>query len=381
YIDVSHIASGDLETGIQRVVKQVVSSLYTGKFVGFTPIAVELKDGELYEAKPWLNEKGLLAPCEAYQDIAPLVEFARGDILLMLDSSWERYSEFHPVFDEARLAQVPVITAIYDILPVTLPPACFVRGGPQWFEGWLQNAVEASDALVCISRATADEVIGYIEKNMPEKKDLKVGYWHLGSNLGESQAKGKTSERVQKVIQKPYLLVVGTIEPRKSHALILDSMELLWKQGIELNLCIAGKEGWKSEDLVERLRSHPELGKRLFFIEKPDDKEIIDLYKNASGLIFLSLGEGFGLPIVEAAHYGVPVICSDLPVFREVAGEYATYVKIDTAEKVSRDILKWWDKSKSKTLPDITNMPLLTWEESAKQLLKVVFENNWYWRK
>lgn len=380
YIDVSHIAQSDHETGIQRVVKETVRALYTSSFRGFDPVAVELKEGDLFEARDWLDSKGILAASErlAYPS---RIEFVRGDVLLMLDSSWARYSEFYPVFDRAHLANVPVITAVYDLLPITLPPGNFVDGGREWFEGWFRSAVQSSDGLLCISRAVANEVIAYVEKHCPEKKTLKVGYWHLGSNLDEITSEKSRSDRINAAQRKPYLLTVGTIEPRKSHALILDTMELLWAQGVELSLCVAGKEGWMVGEVMERMRTHPELGKRLFLFEKPSDNEIAALYQEASGLIFLSVGEGFGLPLVEAAHFGIPIICSDIPVFREIAGEFATYLKLGTAQDIIEAILNWLNLRTSGILPDTRNMPRLTWEESAEQMLKVVMDENWLWKQ
>lgn len=380
YIDISHIVHNDHETGIPRVVKETVRALYVSSLGGFDAVAVELKGGELIEARDWCRAKGLLAPCEQFARPSK-IEFARGDVLLMLDSSWTRYTEFYPVFERARLANVPVITAVYDLLPITLLPGNFVDGGPEWFEGWFRNAVQSSDGLLCISRAVAHEVIAYVKKCCPEKKALKVGYWHLGSDFKEIDFKDSFSERVSVTKRKPYLLVVGTIEPRKSHTLLLDAMEILWARGVELNLCVAGKEGWNVAGLMERLRNHPELGKRLFLIEKPSDSEIAALYQGASGLIFLSIGEGFGLPLVEAAHYGIPIICSDIPVFREIAGEFATYIKLDTASKVGEEILGWWNLKNSESLPDTHKMPRLTWEESAEQMLKVVMDGNWLWSR
>lgn len=380
YIDVSHIAQSDNETGIQRVVKETVRALYTGSLEGIDFVAVELKGGDLFESRDWLDSKGLLTASERLSK--PLkVEFVRGDIVLMLDSSWARYTDFYPVFDRARLANVPVITAVYDLLPLTLSPGNFVDGGREWFEEWFRNAVYSSDGFLCISRAVANEVIAYVETHCPEKKALKVGYWHLGSDFDEPDSKNSNNVRINAVQLKPYLLTVGTIEPRKSHALILDAMELLWARGVELSLCVAGKEGWLVGDLMKRMRTHPELGKRLFLIEKPSDSEMSVLYQGSSGLVSLSIGEGFGLPLVEAAHYGVPILCSDIPVFREIAGEFATYLKLDAAQSVSEGILMWWNLRKSGSLPDMRNMPRLTWEKSAEQMIKVVIDENWLWRK
>lgn len=378
YIDISHIAQADHETGIQRVVKETIRALYASSRGGVNVVAVELKDGDLFEARDWCRAKGMPPPSKQFA--SPFrIEFVRGDVLLMLDSSWMRYTEFYPVFDRARLANVPVITTVYDLLPITLPPGNFGDGAHEWFEGWFRNAVQSSDGLLCISRAVANEVIAYVEKNCPEKMALKVGYWHLGSDLKVNDFESGCSDRVKAVQRKPYLLTVGTIEPRKSHALLLDAMEMLWARGIELSLCVAGKQGWMVDELMERMRAHPELGNRLFLVEKPSDGEISALYQGATGLIFLSIGEGFGLPLVEAAHYGTPILCSDIPVFREIAGEFATYLKLGTSQSVSDGIQSWWNLRKSGTLPDTHNMPRLTWEESAEQMLKVVVDGNWLW--
>ena len=171
--------------------------------------------------------------------------------------------------------------------------------------------------------------------------------------------------------------MVGTIEPRKSHALALDAMERLWAQGHELCLCIAGKEGWMVKELMEKLRSHPLAGSKLFLMEHPTDDEIDCLYAKASGLLFLSKGEGFGLPLVEAANHGTPIICSNIPVCHEIAGDFATYVSIENAGLLARELAAWWDRKLAQQLPDTSKMPRLTWEESTNALLNVVFDNNW----
>lgn len=380
YIDISNIIQSDHETGIQRVVKQIINALYIGNFPGVDALAVVLRDNELFEARDWLAKKGLLASSECVANTSR-VEFAPGDVLLMLDSSWSNYTNFTPAFDRARKAKVPIITVVYDLLPIILPPGYFVEGGREWFEGWLRKAIQSSDGLLCISRATANDVKEYVEENCAEKKSLKIGYWHLGSDLSNVRSNSTNSPRTSSLRKKPYLLTVGTIEPRKSHSRLLDIMELLWSRGEDLALCIAGKEGWMVETLMERIRTHSELGNRLFLVESPTDEEISALYQDASGLIFLSIGEGFGLPLVEAAHYGIPIVCSDIPVFREVAGEFATYVQLDSTHNMGEAILKWWNLKQSGLIPDTHKMPKLTWEESAEQMLKVIIEENWLWRK
>jgi glycosyltransferase involved in cell wall biosynthesis len=378
FIDVSHIAQSDHQTGIQRVVKQIVHALYCTNRPGVEPIAVELREGKLVVAREWLQSKGLLLGHEADHQQDEPIEFQPGDVLLMLDSSWARYAEFKPMFTKARHSKVPVYTAIYDLLPITLPVGNFVDGGKEWFESWFCEAIASSDGLVCISQATAHQVTDYItDKGYKERP--KVGYWHLGSDFIQTRPPQKLTEQVLTAVAKPYLLMVGTIEPRKSHALALAAMETLWKEGHDLGLCIAGKEGWMVENLMTQLRHHPQANHNLFFFEQITDVEIDFLYSKAAGLLFLSKGEGFGLPLVEAANHGTPIICSDIPVFREIAGNFATYVTLGDPQILASQIGAWWDKRCKGDLPDIHRMPRLTWEKSGEALMNVVIDNSWLW--
>ncbi|MEX2206626.1 MAG: glycosyltransferase [Myxococcota bacterium] len=377
-IDVSHIARDDHGTGIQRVVRETVRAAYCSECPGLEAVAVELVGAELRTANGWLARQGLLLPFEVDSaDEAPL-QLRPGDHLLMLDSSWARYAEFSSVFACAREARVPVTTAVFDLLPLTLPPGDFVTGGRDWFEGWLRNAIEVSDSLVCISKAVADELIAYVTRNGIGHERLKVGYWHLGANLPVPMACATDSPI--RGMPAPYALMVGTIEPRKNHALALAAFELLWEQGSDLSLVVAGKPGWMVEDLVERLRHHELRNDKLFFLEDVSDLQMAHLYRGAATLLFVSKGEGFGLPLVEAAQFGTPIVCSDVPAFREVAGACATYVGIDDARRLAREVGAWRTALAEGGVPQSGGMPTRTWDQCTEALLDVVLENDWYWR-
>lgn len=374
FIDVSHIAQTDLKTGIQRVVREIVRELYCSeKMVDIEPVAVELIAGSLHIAVNWLLAQGLVLPVEAeYMKKQSPIDFRPGDILLMLDSSWWRYREFYPTFEQARASHVPVYTVIYDLLPITLPSGNIVDGGKEWFGGWVRDAAQSSDGIICISETVATEVKDYTDSIGTITNRPQFGYWHLGADFNDEIIPGMPSQSAMEISTRSYLLMVGTIEPRKNHALALSVMESLWAQGYDLDLCIAGKEGWMVEELMKCLRNHPLLGKRLFLFENPSDVDLRKLYENAAGLLFLSKGEGFGLPLIEAAHYGTPIVCSDIPVFREISGNYATYVNISNEEELKKDLLAWWSKKQARQLPDTRLMPRLTWEQSAHMLWQVI---------
>ena len=130
-------------------------------------------------------------------------------------------------------------------------------------------------------------------------------------------------------------------------------------------------------DLMQRMRTHAQRNRHFFLIEDADDESVDTLYSNAAGMLFLSLGEGFGLPLIEAAHHGTPILCSDLPVCREVAGAHAEYVRLSSAESLAASIEDWWIRWHRGAVRQSHGMQRLDWEKSAEMLLDVVLNNRW----
>ena len=372
-IDVSHIAQSDHQTGIQRIVRELVSALYACDIAGIEPMAVELIEGELVPARDWLVERDLCTQFEIHEDDRSTIEFGAGDILIMLDSSWDRYEEFYPVFERARSANVPIIGVVYDILPIRIPE-CFVEGGPAWFETWFTKALANSDGLICISEATQNDVRDYIEaENIAEPP--KIGFWHHGSDFDPGKTRINTTPPKPAPDPNNYLLMVGTIEPRKLHNLAISVMQELWDRGIDLQLCIAGKAGWMVDEVISRIEHHDQTGKRLFFIESPSDEALKQLYSDAAGLLFLSKGEGFGLPLLEAAKYGRPIICSDIAAFREVAQDHAYYTRGESAAALAENISDWLTLRENDEHPKSTNMPINSCRQSAEEFIHTLFND------
>ena len=177
---------------------------------------------------------------------------------------------------------------------------------------------------------------------------------------------------------RPSFLMVGTLEPRKGQTQALAALEKLWEQGVQANLVIVGKQGWKMESLVDRLRHHPELGKRLFWLEGISDEYLEKVYAASTCLIAASAGEGFGLPLIEAAQHKLPIIARDIPVFREVAGEHAYYFDGLDSESLAQAIQDWLKLKSESRVPSSENMPWLRWEQSVQQLIKRILPSKQY---
>ena len=187
----------------------------------------------------------------------------------------------------------------------------------------------------------------WLKNNPPERHQLPhIASFHLGADVENSApSPGMPQDAVQilKTIKsKTSFLTVGTLEPRKGHLQTLAAFELLWAQQIDVNLVIVGKKGWMVDALAERINNHVELGKRLFWLDGISDEYLENIYKASACLVSASEGEGFGLPLIEAAKQGIPILARDLPVFREVAGEHAFYFTGLAAARLSISRIKDW---------------------------------------
>jgi hypothetical protein len=120
------------------------------------------------------------------------------------------------------------------------------------------------------------------------------------------------------------------------------------------------------------MANHAEKGKRMFWLAGISDEMLLKLYAGSAALLAASEGEGFGLPLIEAAQKGLPIIARGIPVFREVAGEHAFYFEGTQAQDLAAAIEAWLALHAAGKAPASTGMPWLTWRQSARQLMDAV---------
>ncbi|MBD9468874.1 glycosyltransferase [Pseudoxanthomonas sp. PXM01] len=363
-IDLSEVVHVDYATGVHRVVRNLAREMLL------------LEAPTLLEVAAVAHERGGGLTCtDAYvTDALGLpgrpndrpIDFRANDVLFLLDSAWETPERF-----EASLATIAdrggrCAAFVHDLIPVRHPEFC-VDYMPAVFEKWLRYVVRKCDVLVCNSAATAADLRAWIaEVQAPRKHAQRIGYVHLGCDLIEPGRMGaEIGEDFRQVFHGWTALVVGTLEPRKGCSDVLDAFEERWREGSEQKLVFFGKKGWNVEGFLERLQSHPELGRRLFWFQGLSDAELSYAYQHASVLIQASLAEGFGLPIVEASRYGLPLLLSDLPVFREIASVHAEYFRAGDPYQLAERLRQ--------QLPAPPPADLgLTWRQSAEMLLRVL---------
>lgn len=372
FVDISELCKHDGKSGIQRVVRSILVEWLNHPPQGYEVRPVYTKVGEPFYRYATQFTKVFLGKEAGEADQDEVISYRAGDIYLCLDLLMDVLPHKQTYLDAMRAHGVSIFFVVYDLLILQLPH-CFVDSLQAHYVKWI-NAVAQYDGAMCISHAVADELREWLDKNAPpRKRPFRIGAFHLGADIDQSMPSTGLPEnpalRLESLEAFPNFLMVGTLEPRKGHAQTLDAFELLWAAGVQANLVIVGKHGWLVDELAARLASHPELGRRLLWLEGVSDEYLEHLYNNCDCLIAASYGEGFGLPLIEAAQYKLPIIARDLPVFREVAGEFAWYFNGATALDIAESLTEWLKLYECKQHPQSGEMPWLTWKGSAQQLI------------
>ncbi|HUG14499.1 MAG TPA: glycosyltransferase family 1 protein [Thermomicrobiales bacterium] len=171
----------------------------------------------------------------------------------------------------------------------------------------------------------------------------------------------------------PTLLCVGTIEPRKNHLTLLAALNLVREASPDARLVIAGRVGWQATDIEARLQAAVATG-AVELVLAPTDDELETLLASATMAIYPSFYEGFGLPVLEAMARGVPVIASDIPAHREVAGNAALLVAPTDVERLAAAITALVDDSATlnrMSAAGVMRAKQFSWTETARRTLRV----------
>lgn len=285
----------------------------------------------------------------------------QNDIIFFADSFWntETRKSFSTYADSCN------ILLLYDIIPIAKPEVCddvHVNTFRTNFTGVLEHL----DGIITISGSEKAAVQRYLETESCSASNIPLDYYYLGGDfaLGRQRQIQVRQAVIHAMSSENTFLMVGTIEPRKNHAFVLDAFEELWCRGENVSLCIVGKPGWKCSGILQRIKSHEYLGKALFYFHDANDQELSYCYDQCKAVVFASIAEGFGLPLVESMSYGRNVLASDIPVFREIGGDYPIYFSNDDVNGLVRCIHDYTRGTFEKRQPK----NWISWDESVSEL-------------
>lgn len=254
-------------------------------------------------------------------------EMPAGSVLFDLDTVWNQTAvDRDALYARVRRQGVKVAALVYDLLPLE-HPEWFERSLVEVFDTALTAQARHADAVFAISRHSAESFRSWTRRRgIDAPEPVVVG---MGADLLPSGAVAGGATPVDPALaERPYVLSVGTVEPRKNHALLLDVFDRLERRDppVELDLVVVGRPGWSNEELVRRLERRVLDDRRVHWFRDADDDLLSSLYEHARVVAVPSFSEGFGLPVVEAFLHGVPVVASRAGALPEAGGDLAEYV-------------------------------------------------------
>lgn len=235
-------------------------------------------------------------------------------------------------------AQLRPIFLVHDLIPITHPQFCRA-GEAKRHKRRMANLLRSAVAIITNSRHTLNQLTLFAQgEKLPLPKAQLVAW--LGAEAPPPPSPSPSDIQDN---GSPYFIMVGTIEARKNHLLLLQ----IWQKLVATNkdqaprLILVGQRGWEAQNVFDLLDGDQQLRSKVVELGRCTDVEMAKLIRGAQAVMMPSFAEGYGLPIVEGLRLGCPVIAADLGVFREIAGDVPLYLRPDDPEAWLEAILHY----------------------------------------
>ncbi len=302
----------------------------------------------------------------------------RGDALVLLGSTWAQPS-IRSLAQRTFRGGGEVVTLIHDVLPVT-HPEFFTSGNARRFAAFLRESPGYTSRYLCTSEFTRKHLSRSLAQLGVRPTVSCVPLAHEFSGFPRNDRPLlPTSESTATVAREPFVLCVGTIEIRKNGANLLRAwLRVLDALGDRTpRLIFAGRRGWKMDEFDRLLDDHPRLAAAITIVEGASDADLAFLYGRCLFTVFVSLAEGWGLPVGESAWFGRYCVASRAASIPEVCGDLLEYVAPDDVEAMARALIRSITdagyRESRETL--IRNAPLRTWAAVAADLQAILGES------
>jgi len=346
YIDISQLEKTRAHTGIQRVVKEFLRRAVKSTSIVYQPILFDTKDDfpsvrllDINEIKHFLeNPLYYQFQQKILSDISSLcaIDFP---LFFEIDSVWNTTVKRKILYPLVKEKGAKIVNVVYDLTPVLFAQYAYKETIPN-FPSYLSAIYNYSDLVFFPSYASKNDFLEYCHDAhssiVPKTKVIPLGYDHLSTDSSMPLLSD-----IESLLNKKYILFVGTLEARKNHAEVLKAFELLHQKYNDLHLVFIGKKGWKVDNLMQNIISHTLLNSRFFWLNNINDLTLNQFYKHAFIVTYLSKYEGYGLPLVESLKHGNITITSKNSSLPEVGKDFADYTTDDTPEALA-DLISYY---------------------------------------
>ena len=272
-------------------------------------------------------------------------------------------AHFGPFLLPERIKRV---TVIHDMTPLLYPEWHTLRG---WMlqKAFLPSIIRRADLIITNSAYTKSDIV-----RLTGKDPNRIAFSHLGVDPSFKPTNNKLI--IQKIgITFSYILYLGTIEPRKNIENLIEAFEKFksLNKDSELKLVIAGKMGWKTEQIKKKLESSAVKDDIVLpgYVNRSD---MPSLYSHAKMVIYPSLYEGFGMPIIEAMACGVPVLCSKVSSMPEVGGFHAFYFDPNDPHSICETMVHVHEQKEYNSKKAIAYAQSFSWKEMATDIIRAI---------
>lgn len=285
---------------------------------------------------------------------------------------------FTPSHYLPRFSPVPTVMSIMDVAYLKFPEY-FAEKDLYQLKNWTAYSVRKAAHIITISNSSKDDIIKAY--NVPEER-VSVVYPGIKDMTSlNPHVYGMSELRTKYGIGESYILSVGTLQPRKNTARLIEAFSKVIhgkhsSKTDSLQLVIVGKKGWLYEDILEAPKKY-DVSDRVKFLDFVPDDDLAELYKHAICYVLPSLYEGFGLPVLEAMKFDCPVITSNISSLPEAAGDAALFVDPLNTDDIAEKIRKLVDNEnlrKELIKKGREQIKKFNWEKSAEETLAILEE-------
>jgi glycosyltransferase involved in cell wall biosynthesis len=283
-------------------------------------------------------------------------QFQKGDVLLIADAFWGQPYTVLSLVRDAKANGARVVFLINDIFPISHPEFVDPPNAVDFCDQ-IPKALELADGLLYPSIATRKELEKHFYLDGIDVPHTKISY---GADLEEASWIYENIKRVPRSI-----LMLGTVEPRKNHRLVLKWFLSMADKKVKLT--VIGKNGWLAESLtnIMTMESHRNTKKFSWRDNASDDELAFEMLRHEVG-IMASHAEGLGLPVLEYSRSGLKLVLNDIPIFREVAGDAAFYFDGSSVESLDRAINDAFQSDRVATIPEVS------WRDTANEAMAFI---------
>ena len=273
-----------------------------------------------------------------------------------------------------------VVSAFHDMAYFSFPEL-YVGWKRELFKWYIKRSARSTDKRITISKNSREDIPKFCK---PKNTNITVTYMGVADEFYTGMP--ATDEILKKYgIDREYIYYVGTLEPRKNVAGLIKGSRLLSDPiRSKYKLVITGKKGWFYDELFSTVNSDPELREQVIFTGFVDDQDMIPLMKRASAAAYVSLYEGFGIPVAEAMAAGVPVVTSNRSSMKEIAEGYGSLCdpempesirdNLEEALKLNRQAKEGGDVALNKLKAAQDHARIFSWKTCAAETVKAFGE-------